>query len=121
MYKIDKTRPPLIYTRNYQVTSQGVCYRTEVVAHLTYMKEEDWRNHVLEGSTKGVDEKRGEAIIKGWLETYRTEADAAMNTLRAAMESDSGVKAHRQKAEMLLRRWAQIFLICESAAAAVDL
>lgn len=85
------------------------------------MKEEDWRNHVLEGSTQGVDEKQSEAIIKGWLETYRAEADAAMNTLRAAMESDAGVKTHRPKAEMLLRRWAQIKKICESAAAAVDL
>lgn len=117
----DRSRSPLIYTSNYQVTSQGVCYRTEVAACLKYMKEEDWRNHVLEGSSEGVDEKQSEAIIKGWLGTYRAEADAAISTLRAAMESDAGVKVHREKAEMLLRRWTQIKKICESAAAAVDL
>lgn len=85
------------------------------------MKEEDWRNHILEGSTKGVDEKQSEAIIKGWLETYRTEADAAMNSLRAAMESDAVIKAHRQKAKALLRRWAQIKDICESAVGTIGL
>lgn len=116
-----ETRSPLIYTSNYQVTSHGVCYRTEVAACLKYMKEVDWRNHVLEGSTKGVDEKQSGAIIKGWLETYRAEADATMNALRGAMESDAEVKAHRQKAEMLLRRWTQIKQICENATATLGL
>lgn len=85
------------------------------------MNEEDWRNHVLEGSTKGVDEKQSGAIIKGWLEIYRAEADAALKTLRAAMESDAEVKTHQEKAETLLRRWAQIKRICESAAESVGL
>lgn len=85
------------------------------------MKEEDWRNHVLEGSTKGVDEKQSEAIIKGWLQTYRAEADAAMNALQAARESDAVVQTNWPKADTLLRRWAQIKEICASAANAIDL
>ncbi|KAJ5296674.1 Complex I intermediate-associated protein 30 [Penicillium atrosanguineum] len=109
------------YYGNYQVTWQGVCYRTEVAACLKYMKEEDWRNHVLEGSTEGVDENLSENIIKGWLQTYCTEADAAVNALRAAMESDAVVQANHQKAETLLRRWAQIKGVCESASMAIDL
>lgn len=109
------------FTRNYQVTSQGVCYRTEVAACLKYMKEENWRNHVLEGSTEGVDEKLSGDIIKGWLQTYCMEAEAAVDALRAAMESDAVVQAHRQKGETLLRRWAQIKEVCESASRAIDL
>jgi hypothetical protein len=85
------------------------------------MKEEDWRNHVLEGSTEGVDEKLSEDIIKGWLRTYCAEADAAVDALRAAMESDPVVQTHRQKAETLLRRWVQIKEVCESASRAIDL
>lgn len=85
------------------------------------MKGEDWRNHVLEGSTNGVDEKQSEAIIKDWLQTYRAEADTTMNALRAARESDAVVQTNRHKADTLLRRWAQIKKICESAANAIDL
>lgn len=110
-----------ISTSNYQVTYQGVCYRTEVAACLKYMKEEDWRNHVLEGSTEGVDERLSGDIIKGWLQTYCMEADAAMGALRAALESGTVGQAHRQKAETLLRRWVQIKDICEDASRAIDL
>jgi myo-inositol catabolism protein IolC len=85
------------------------------------MNEEDWRNHVLEGSTEGVDEKKSETIIKGWIQTYAAEADATMESLRSAMQSNAVVKAHRQKAETLLRRWDQIKEICESALKAIDL
>ncbi|KAJ5152977.1 uncharacterized protein N7482_009455 [Penicillium canariense] len=109
------------YYGNYQLISQGVCYRTEVAAALKYMNEEDWRSHVLEGSTNGVDEHKSAAIIKEWVQTYAAEADATMNALQAAMESDAVVRAHRQKAETLLRRWAQIKEICESALKAIDL
>jgi pyrroloquinoline quinone (PQQ) biosynthesis protein C len=85
------------------------------------MNEEDWRNHVLEGSTECVDEKVSESIIKGWVRTYAAEADAAMDSLRTAMQSNAVVQAHRQKAETLLRRWGQIKEICESALEAIDL
>lgn len=86
------------------------------------MKEEDWRNHVLEGSTKGVDEAQSEVVIKGWLQTYRKEADAAMDALQTVMKSDvEPMHSHSQKVEMLLRRWTQIKKICESAIGAIDI
>lgn len=85
------------------------------------MNEENWRNHILEGSTDGVDEKKSETIIKRWIRTYAAEADATMSALRTAMESNAEVQAHRQKAEMLLRRWVQIKEICESALKFIDL
>lgn len=109
------------FASNYQLISQGVCYRTEVAAALVYMNEEDWRSHVLEGSTECVDVKLSEAIIKGWVRTYAAEADAAMHSLRTAMQSTAVVQAHRQKAETLMRRWAQIKEICERALEAIDL
>ncbi|KAF7717287.1 Uncharacterized protein PECH_007566 [Penicillium ucsense] len=109
------------YYGNYQLVSQGVCYRTEVAAALVYMSEEDWRSHVLEGSTKGLDENKSETIIKGWIRTYAAEADAAIASLQQAMKSHAVVKAHRQKAETLLRRWTQIKSICESGLASIDL
>ncbi|KAJ5884995.1 hypothetical protein N7495_009505 [Penicillium taxi] len=109
------------YYGEYQVTSTGVCYRTEVAACLKYMKEEDWRNHILEGSDDGVDETKSEAIIKSWLQTYVTEADATMDAIRETLKSDAVVQANRQKLETLLRRWSQIKEICESASQAISL
>jgi hypothetical protein len=85
-----------------------------------YMEEEDWRNH-LEGSTEGVDEKKSEDIIKGWLKTYAAEADATMSALRTAMDSNTVPETHHGKAEYLLRRWKQIKNICESASNALSL
>ncbi|KAJ5397116.1 hypothetical protein N7509_005229 [Penicillium cosmopolitanum] len=108
------------YYGNYSVNSEGVCYRTEIAACLMYMEEEDWRNH-LEGSTEGVDEKKSEDIIKGWLRTYAAEADATMSALRKAMESGGVPETHHGKAEYLLRRWKQIKSICESASSALSL
>lgn len=107
----------LIIDSEYQVTPYGVCYRTEVAACLMYMKEEDWRNYVLEGSTDNVDAQKSETIIKGWLHTYASEADATMGAIRVALESNAVVQKHRQKAETLLRRWGQIKDICERASA----
>ncbi|OQE37410.1 hypothetical protein PENCOP_c010G04831 [Penicillium coprophilum] len=104
------------YYGNYQVTLHGPCYRTEVAACLSYMKEEDWRNHVLEGQSQGLDESRSEATIKRWILTYAAEADATITALQKAMELDTTVQAHRSKADMLLRRWRQIKDICEHAA-----
>lgn len=105
---------------NYSVNAEGVCYRTEIAACLMYMEEEDWRNH-LEGSTKGVDEKRSEDIIRGWLKTYATEAEATMIELQKAMDSGAVAEIHHGKAEALLRRWKQIKTICESASTALSL
>lgn len=85
------------------------------------MKEEDWRNHVLEGQSQGLDESRSEATIKRWILTYAAEADATVTVLQKAMELDATVKAHRPKAEMLLRRWRQIKDLCDRAAKTVSI
>ncbi|KAJ5210385.1 hypothetical protein N7472_000524 [Penicillium cf. griseofulvum] len=108
------------YYGNYQVTPHGPCYRTEVAACLTYMKEEDWRNHVLEGQTQGLDESRSEATIKRWILTYAAEADATITALQKAMELNTTVQVHRSKADMLLKRWRQIKDLCENAVKTVS-
>lgn len=84
------------------------------------MKEEDWRNHVLEGQSQGLDESRSEATIKRWILTYAAEADATITALQKAMELNTTVQAHRPKAEMLLRRWRQIKDLCDHAAKTVS-
>lgn len=84
------------------------------------MKEEDWRNHVLEGQSQGLDESRSEATIKKWILTYAAEADATIAALQKAMELDTTVQAHRSKAEMLLRRWRQIKDLCDHAVKTVS-
>ncbi|OGE54453.1 hypothetical protein PENARI_c006G05102 [Penicillium arizonense] len=108
------------YYGNYQVTPHGPCYRTEVAACLSYMKEEDWRNHVLEGMTHGLDEDRSEVTLKRWILAYATEAQATIIALQTAIDNDTTVQAHRQKAETLLRRWEQIRNLCENAAKTVS-
>lgn len=108
-------------TSNYQVTPHGPCYRTEIAACLSYMKEEDWRNHVLEGQSKGLDETLSEATIKGWISTYAAEAEAGISALEKAIENDPTVQEHRTKAEILLKRWKQIKDICEHAAETVSI
>ncbi|KAJ5624579.1 hypothetical protein N7510_000888 [Penicillium lagena] len=107
------------YYGNYHVTRQGVCYRTEVAACLTYMNEEDWQNHVLEGSSQGLDEATSEDTIKIWIRAYRNEADTSMAALRTVIDGSPELREHRQKLEMLLRRWVQIWDLCDRALKAV--
>lgn len=80
-----------------------------------YMKVEDWRSYVLEGSTDYVDDSKSEAIIKGWLSDYIKEANVAIEAIEGALQSSPEVMAHRQKATTLLRRWGQIKTTCERA------
>ncbi|CAG7932865.1 unnamed protein product [Penicillium olsonii] len=109
------------YYGNYQVTPHGPCYRTEIAACLSYMTEEDWRNHVLEGQSQGLDEPRSEATIKRWILTYAAEAEAGISAIQKAMEVDPTVQEHRSKAELLLKRWNQIKNLCEHAAETVSI
>ncbi|KAJ5219883.1 hypothetical protein N7468_009087 [Penicillium chermesinum] len=109
------------YYGEYRVHADGVCYRTEVAASLVYMEEEDWRNHVLEGSTKGMDVKKLTAVIGGWLQTYITEAEATIKSIEEAEETNAVIQAHHAKAQSLRRRWAQIKNICETALKEISL
>ncbi|KAJ5336995.1 uncharacterized protein N7506_005017 [Penicillium brevicompactum] len=109
------------YYGNYQVTPHGPCYRTETAACLSYMKEEDWRNHVLEGQSQGLDESRSEATIKRWILTYAAEAEAGISAINKAIEVNPTVQEHLPKAELLLKRWKQIKDLCEHAAETVSI
>ena len=98
--------------RNYQLTSEGVCYRTEIAAGLTYMPLRLWQDYVLGYSTDGVDEKMSAAVIRGWIGVYIKEADEAvarLEDLYIAQTEDQGV------IRMLLKRWRQIRALCEEA------
>ncbi|BCR91601.1 uncharacterized protein ACHE_70444S [Aspergillus chevalieri] len=104
------------YYGNYQVTSTGACYRTEIAACIKYMTPKEWQNYVLGYSTKGVDDKKTETIIREWIKAYGEEANttiAKLGDIRSSSETDG-------KVEMLLKRWKQIYDLCQQAVEAVS-
>ncbi|KAL4924917.1 uncharacterized protein BDV17DRAFT_202253 [Aspergillus undulatus] len=102
------------YLGNYQVTAAGVCYRTEIAACIKYMPLEDWRNYVLGYSTRGVDAKKSEGVIRGWIRTYVEEVESVIQELGNVGSSQIG-QDHQDKVQMLLRRWWQIKDLCRVA------
>ncbi|KAI9376252.1 hypothetical protein BJX61DRAFT_415924 [Aspergillus egyptiacus] len=102
------------YYGNYQLTATGVCYRTEIAASIKYMPLEDWQNYALGYSTKGIDEKKSEDIIRGWIRTYQREAEAAVDEL-GTLNSREINQEHQGKVQMLLNRWKQIKELCRIA------
>ncbi|KAL4939048.1 hypothetical protein BDV06DRAFT_42441 [Aspergillus oleicola] len=102
------------YFGNYQITTAGVCYRTEIAACMKYMPFQDWQNYVLGYSTRGVDEKRSENVIRGWIRKYIQEADLTIEDLVNLESSEIG-RGHKGKVQMLLRRWKQVKGLCTIA------
>ncbi|KAL4997624.1 hypothetical protein BDV10DRAFT_89305 [Aspergillus recurvatus] len=101
------------YFGNYQVMATGVCYRTEICACISYMRPEDWQNYVLGYSTRGVDAKKSEDVIRGWIRAYMEEADLTTHELENFQSSLE--ERHQGKAQMLLKRWRQIKDLCRIA------
>ncbi|PYH98747.1 ribosomal N-lysine methyltransferase [Aspergillus ellipticus CBS 707.79] len=106
------------YYGNYQLTADGVCYRTEIAASLTYMPLKDWQNYVLGYSTKGVNEQKSETVIRGWIDAYIRESDKTIALLDKRLQDGAG--NHQEMVKMLLRRWAQIKDLCNRAMDAVS-
>ncbi|OOF98585.1 hypothetical protein ASPCADRAFT_394010 [Aspergillus carbonarius ITEM 5010] len=105
------------YDGNYQLTADGVCYRTEVAAGLTYMRLQEWQDYVLGYSTQGVDKKKSEAVIRRWIHTYLKEADATIDRLE---DLNPDKPEHQGMVRMLLKRWWQIRILCDTAMQAVS-
>lgn len=102
-------------TRNYQLTPTGACYRTEIAACLKYMTRRDWRNYVLGHSSKGVDARKTEDIIREWIKGYARETSAVINTLEGMKGSSEVDRGLGGKVDMLLKRWRQIDGLCRQA------
>lgn len=80
------------------------------------MTPKEWQNYVLGYSTKGVDDKKTETIIREWIKAYGEEANttiAKLGDIRSSSETDG-------KVEMLLKRWKQIYDLCQQAVEAVS-
>jgi len=121
------------YDGNYQLTSHGVCFRTEVAACMKYMTPTDWQNYILGISTRGIDAMRTNAIIRGWVTTYLQEANemiALLEKTRTDREENTHVDMElvgnederitdNIRLEMLLVRWYQIRKLCEDAVQAL--
>ena len=82
------------------------------------MARSDWLNYVLGYSTKGVDARKSESIIRKWIKVYAKEASTTIAALET-MESNPDL-THGGKVGMLLKRWKQISGLCERAAEAVS-
>ncbi|KAL4953216.1 hypothetical protein BDW69DRAFT_8518 [Aspergillus filifer] len=102
------------YFGNYQVTTAGVCYRTEIAACMKYMPLQDWQNYVLGYSTRGVDAKKSEDVIRGWIRRYIDETDLTIEELVNLGLSEIN-QGDKDKVQMLLRRWRQIKDLCSIA------
>lgn len=84
------------------------------------MTHSDWQNYILGHSTKGVDEKKSETIIREWIGIYAKEASAAIATLKDMESSDGADQTHGGKLRILLKRWRQIEVLCQQALEAVS-
>lgn len=84
------------------------------------MTHSDWQNYVLGHSTKGVDEKKSETIIREWIGIYAKEASAAIATLKDMESSDGADQTHGGELRILLKRWRQIKVLCQQALEAVS-
>lgn len=80
----------------------------------------DWQNCVLGCSTKGVDEKKSETIIREWIGVYAKEASTAIATLEDMEFSNGADQTHGDKLRYLLKRWRQIEELCQQALEAVS-
>lgn len=79
------------------------------------MTQKDWQNYVLGYSTKGVDDKKTETIIREWVKVYAAEASTTIAELEDMESSDET----DGKVEMLLKRWKQIHGLCQQAVEAL--
>ncbi|KAL4799389.1 hypothetical protein BDV19DRAFT_258128 [Aspergillus venezuelensis] len=102
------------YFGNYQVTTAGVCYRTEIAACMKYMPLQDWQKYVLGYSTRGVDANKSEDVIRGWIRRYIEETDLTIEELMNLGSSEVD-QENKDKVQMLLRRWRQIKDLCSIA------
>ena len=109
----------MIY-RSYQLCSAGSCYRTEIVACMTYMTRRDWRNYLLGRSTKGVKAAKSEAVIQQWIRSYIDEAETVIAALDRRISALTLVDGDRGKWDMLSKRWQQIRVLCEEALASIS-
>ncbi|KAF9886245.1 hypothetical protein FE257_011858 [Aspergillus nanangensis] len=66
---------------NYQITSNGVCSRTEAVACMKYMDRGDWNEYILHGSTQGTDSNKTADAIRNWANSYLQESQDAIKAL----------------------------------------
>lgn len=84
------------------------------------MTHSDWQNYVLGYSTKGVDEKKSETIIREWIGIYAKEASAAISALKDMESSGGADQTQGGKLRILLKRWRQIEVLCQQALEAVS-
>ncbi|EEH50010.2 uncharacterized protein PADG_06089 [Paracoccidioides brasiliensis Pb18] len=106
------------YLGNYQITTTGPCFRTEVAACKGYMDHKDWNNLILGYPPASFDQRKTNAIIARWIREYLNEAEVVISKLRELQGSRDNRGGRRL--EVLVTRWRQIEELCKRALRAVD-
>ncbi|PGH34817.1 hypothetical protein GX50_02378 [[Emmonsia] crescens] len=106
------------YLGNYQITTKGPCFRTEVAACMRYMTPDDWNRYILGYQPASFDQTKTNSIIATWIREYIREAEVAISQLTALRRSRKYLGEHQY--EVIFRRWKQIVELCNGTLKAVD-
>lgn len=115
-------------TRNYKITKNGACSRTEAAACIKFMDRENWRGHILYNFTLGTDAKKMAKIISDWVGLPLKESMKVIQTLGTLEKKDTSGYAedeHRvsaaAKVTTVLKRWYQIKTLCEATLHSINI
>lgn len=70
-------------------------------------------------STEGVDPQKTAEIISSWINAYLKECETAIESLEANVAASQDER-RKARVSIILKRWKQIRLLCESALDAVS-
>ncbi|KAL4939933.1 hypothetical protein BDV06DRAFT_230736 [Aspergillus oleicola] len=99
---------------NYELTASDVNTSVINTASMKYMSRQQWRDYVNDVSEEGFDGKKTAGVIRGWVEAYLRECDAALDALNGLSKSIT-TDSDKEKLELIVARWEQIKQLCEGA------
>ncbi|EEQ90825.1 SET domain-containing protein [Blastomyces dermatitidis ER-3] len=106
------------YLGNYQITTKGPCFRTEVAACMKYMTLDDWNQYILGYQPASFDQRKTNSIIAAWIHEYIHEAEVAISKLTALRRSRK--YGGEPQFDVISMRWKQIVELCNAVLKTVD-
>ena len=112
--------------RNYTLTSEGVCFRTQVAIRSVTLNTQDWKKFMA-GTLDEPELSKSQAaavLQRDVLQVYEKEAEEALQylakekvheMLTRAEKRGSSSKVPQYATEVLLRRWKQILDLIHQA------
>ena len=104
--------------RNYTLSSEGVCFRTQVAIRRVTLKTKDWEKFMV-GTFDEIELSKSQAaavLQRDILQLYEKEAEQALQHLARGKVPEILTRAEKKDVakipwyatEILLRRWKQI-------------